>query len=257
MSPFAAAPLAALATVLASYGIARLRGRWDTIDSVWGAGFAVIALVTAPFGAGSPAGWAVVALTAVWGVRLSVHLHTRNAGKPEDRRYREMAQRYGDRVGVLMFVRVYLVQGVVLWFVSLPVQAAVAAEPALPGAAVFAVLGGLVWLIGFVFEAVGDRQLRRFKADPANENAVLDTGLWRYTRHPNYFGDACVWWGLYLLACQSFVGVATVLSPVLMTWLLARGTGKPMLERGLAERRPAYADYVARTSGFFPLPPRR
>ncbi|MFR9730321.1 DUF1295 domain-containing protein [Saccharopolyspora sp. MS10] len=249
---FVAAPIAALAIVVVSFGIARWRGRYDTIDSVWGAGFAVIAVVSALVGPSSALGWTTTALTVVWGVRLSVHLHRRNSGKPEDRRYVEMARRYGDRVGLLMFLRVYLVQGLVMWFVSLPVQAAIGA-PWSP----LAWAGIAVWIVGFVFETVGDAQLSRFRADPANEGEVLDTGLWRYTRHPNYFGDACVWWGLYLLACASWVGVATVLSPVLMTWLLARGSGKPMLERSLRERRPAYADYVDRTSGFVPLPPRK
>nr|WP_221316134.1 DUF1295 domain-containing protein [Saccharopolyspora gloriosae] len=244
-----------MSTVLLTFAIARLRGRYDTIDSVWGAGFAVIAVVSALAGTGSVTGWAVAALTAVWGVRLSAHLHHRNSGKPEDRRYQDMAARYGERAWSLMFVRVYLVQGVVMWFVSLPVQAAQTVDA--PGLGPLGWAGILVWAGGFVFEAVGDAQLSRFRADPANAGTVLDTGLWRYTRHPNYFGDACVWWGLYLLACQSWLGAATVLSPVLMTWLLAKGSGKPLLERGLRERRPAYAAYVERTSGFVPLPPRR
>ena len=118
-------------------------------------------------------------------------------------------------------------------------------------------LGAAVWAVGFGFEAVGDAQLRRFRADPANAGKVLDRGLWRYTRHPNYFGDACLWWGLYLLACSTWAGAATVLSPVAMTYTLARGTGKPLLEKGLRRSRPGYAHYVERTSGFFPLPPKR
>ncbi|WP_243789626.1 DUF1295 domain-containing protein [Saccharopolyspora gloriosae] len=250
MNVFLAAPVAALATVLLIFGIARLRGRYDTIDSVWGAGFAVIAVVSALVGTGSALAWTVAALTAVWGVRLSAHLHRRNSGKPEDRRYQDMASRYGDRAWPLMFLRVYLVQGVVLWFVSLPVQAAQAVD--VRGLGPLGWAGILVWVGGFVFETVGDAQLSRFRADPANSGEVLDTGLWRYTRHPNYFGDACVWWGLYLLACETGLGAVTVLSPLLMTWLLARGTGKPLLERGLRERRPGYAAYVERTSGFLP-----
>jgi steroid 5-alpha reductase family enzyme len=118
-------------------------------------------------------------------------------------------------------------------------------------------LGVVVWLVGFVFETVGDLQLTRFRNDPSSAGQVLDTGLWRYTRHPNYFGDACVWWGISLVAFSAWPGILTLASPVLMTWLLARGTGKPLLEKDMASRRPGYGDYVRRTSGFVPLPPRR
>jgi steroid 5-alpha reductase family enzyme len=111
--------------------------------------------------------------------------------------------------------------------------------------------------VGLFFETVGDWQLTRFRNDPATEGQVLDTGLWRFTRHPNYFGDACVWWGISLVAFEVWPGILTLASPVVMTWLLARGTGKPLLEKDIEERRPGYADYVRRTSGFVPLPPRR
>jgi steroid 5-alpha reductase family enzyme len=150
--------------------------------------------------------------------------------------------------------KVYLTQGAVMWFVSLPVQVA-CFEPAPLGPVAW--VGVLLWLVGFFFETVGDWQLTRFRNDPASKGQVLDTGLWRYTRHPNYFGDACVWWGLSLVAFTSWPGVLTILSPLLMTWLLAKGTGKPLLEKDMASRRPGYADYVRRTSGFVPLPPRK
>ena len=118
-------------------------------------------------------------------------------------------------------------------------------------------MGAALWAVGFAFETVGDLQLTRFSSDPANRGRVLDTGLWRYTRHPNYFGDACVWWGLSVVAFSAWPGILTVLSPVLMTWLLARGTGKPLLEKDIGSRRPGYREYVERTSGFLPLPPRK
>jgi steroid 5-alpha reductase family enzyme len=137
--------------------------------------------------------------------------------------------------------------------VSLPVQ--VGQYGGGPG--VVGYVGVLVWVLGLTFEAVGDQQLSRFRADPDSRGQVLDTGLWRYTRHPNYFGDACVWWGLFLLACHSWLGVVTVIAPIVMTALLAKGTGKPLMERDIVERRPGYADYVRSTSGFVPLPPRR
>ncbi|WP_326837983.1 DUF1295 domain-containing protein [Amycolatopsis rhabdoformis] len=243
-----------LVAATATFGIARLRGRYDTVDTFWGLGFALVAVVAFPFGSGPlPLRLVTAALTVVWGVRLSVHLHVRNHGKPEDPRYQRMVERAGANPGLRMYGRVYLVQAVILWFVSLPVQFAMYGT----GLGVLGWLGVAVWVLGFTFETVGDAQLSRFRADPDSRGKVLDTGLWRYTRHPNYFGDACVWWGLYLLACSTWPGAATILSPVVMTFTLARGTGKPMLEKGMAQTRPGYATYVERTSGFVPLPPKK
>ena len=242
--------------ILAVFGEAVRRDRFDLIDSVWGLGFAVVAIVTFALSAGHGdllPRIAVTVLTVVWGVRLSVHIHGRNRGKPEDPRYVDMRQRAGEHARRHMLTHVYLTQAAILWFVSLPVQFAQYGSAA---AGWLVWVGVVVWLVGFVFEAVGDHQLRVFRADPASSGRVLDTGLWRYTRHPNYFGDACVWWGLYLIACSTGVGAATILSPVAMTFLLAKGTGKPLLEKGMSDRRPGYTDYVTRTSGFFPLPPR-
>lgn len=240
--------LVALATVSVTFGIAHRRNRYDTIDTAWGAGFAVISVVCLISGDVSAV---ATGLTIVWGLRLSWHLHRRNAGQPEDPRYVEMRRRGGSRPASRMFLRTYLTQALVMWFVSLPVQLSG------PEFGALTAIGVLVWVIGFAFETLGDEQLRRFRAEPANAGSVLSSGLWRYTRHPNYFGDACVWWGVYLIACQSWPGVLTVLSPLLMTWLLARGTGKPLLERNIRRRRPEYAEYVERTSGFLPLPPKK
>jgi steroid 5-alpha reductase family enzyme len=194
----------------------------------------------------------VLVLTAVWGLRLAAHLARRMRGHGEDPRYQALLdQAPGSRTAYAL-TRIYLTQGAVMWFVSLPLQVA-AFEPAGPNAVTWA--GVLVWAAGLCFETVGDWQLQRFRDDPATKGQVLDTGLWRFTRHPNYFGNACVWWGLSLVAFSAWPGVLTALSPVVMTWLLAKGTGKPLLEKGMASRRPGYADYVRRTSGFFPLPP--
>ncbi|WP_208720356.1 DUF1295 domain-containing protein [Amycolatopsis circi] len=243
-----------LAAVTLTFGIARLRHRYDTIDTFWGLGFALVAVVSFPFGSGLLAlRLTTAALTVIWGVRLAVHLHLRNRGKPEDPRYQQILERAGPNPGVRIFVQTYLMQAVVLWFVSLPVQFAMSGT----GFGVTAWLGVAVWLLGFAFETIGDEQLRRFRANPENRGQVLDTGLWHYTRHPNYFGDACVWWGLYLLACSTWPGAAMILSPIAMTFTLARGTGKPMLEKGMRQTRPGYADYIARTSGFLPLPPKK
>lgn len=242
-----------LAAILVTFVIASWRRRYDTVDTFWGLGFALIALLTFTRADGQLAlRVTVTALTVLWGVRLAVHLFLRSRKREEDPRYVELLRRAGRRPALSIFVRVYLVQAVVLWFVSLPVQVAQYADTF----GVTAWLGVALWLVGFGFETVGDAQLRRFRADPDNDGKVLDSGLWRYTRHPNYFGDACLWWGLYLLACGSWVGAATIASPVAMTYTLARGTGKPLLEKGMAFTRPGYAHYVERTSGFLPRPPR-
>jgi len=243
---------AALAVVLVFFAIGAATGRHRVVDVAWGIGFAAVALTGLALTGGR--GWLPAALTVGWGLRLSVHIGLRGRGAPEDPRYDELLSRAkGSRTWYALRM-VYLLQGLTLWFVSLPVQAA---QYYGHGLSPWAAIGVALWLTGFVFESVGDRQLARFRADPANRGRVLDTGLWRYTRHPNYFGDACVWWGLYALAATSWPGPLTVLSPLLMTWLLARKTGKPLLERHLATTRPDYAAYAARTSGFIPWPPRR
>jgi steroid 5-alpha reductase family enzyme len=236
----------------AVFAISVRRDRHDLIDVAWGLGFALVAVVSLLL-ADSPQ-VLIAALTAVWGVRLAVHIAIRNHGKPEDPRYVRIRQKAKGNPNLHLAKVVYLTQGLILLFVSLPVQVA-QYEQAPP--VWLLVAGTVVWLVGFVFETVGDWQLSRFKADPASKGRLMTGGLWRYTRHPNYFGDAAVWTGLYLLACGSWAGAATILSPVLMIWLLTRGSGKAMTERHMARSRPEYADYVARTSGFFPLPPKR
>ncbi|MPZ82406.1 MAG: DUF1295 domain-containing protein [Actinophytocola sp.] len=233
------------------FAISVRRDRHDLIDVAWGLGFTLIAVTTFVLSTGDLATRVLLTvLTAVWGLRLAVHIGLHSRGRPEDRRYVEIRSRGGN---VRLVRVVYLTQGAVMLLVSLPVQVGQYGAGA-PGWLLG--LGVAVWLVGFVFESVGDRQLRRFAADPANRGRVLDSGLWRYTRHPNYVGDATVWWGLYLLACGTWGGVATLPAPVVMTVVLAAGTGKPLTERHLARSRPGYAEYVRRTSGFLPRPPR-
>ncbi|MDP9845060.1 DUF1295 domain-containing protein [Streptosporangium lutulentum] len=252
------ASAAALAALLAATLAVALRvGRHSVIDVAWGLGFTVVALVSFLMSDGDPARRLLVpALTAVWGVRLALHIGRRNIGESEDPRYERMLARAPGSRTLYAIRAVYVTQGVVLLLVSLPVQVALSETAALGRSSWLVWSGTALWLVGFVFETVGDRQLARFRADPGNRGEVLDTGLWRYTRHPNYFGDACVWWGLFLIAADRWPGVLTVLSPVLMTYFLVARTGKPLLEAQLSESRPGYADYVRRTSGFLPLPPR-
>jgi steroid 5-alpha reductase family enzyme len=234
----------------------RLRNA-SIVDIAWGPGFSAIALLGAALGAGSPARRALCALLAcAWGLRLGVYLFFRNRGKGEDFRYRAMREHHGNRFPLVSLGTVFALQGALMWFISLPLQVA-ASAPAPAALGVLDALGAALFALGFAFEAIGDWQLARFKANPANAGAVMDQGLWRYTRHPNYFGDCVVWWGFYTIACATPWGWATLLSPALMTFLLLRVSGVALLERGLVRRRPAYRDYVARTSAFLPLPPRR
>ncbi|TCK25388.1 DUF1295 domain-containing protein [Pseudonocardia endophytica] len=235
-------------------------GRHDGIDVVWGLGFVVIAVVTLVTAAGDGDAWRqylVTALVAVWGLRLGWHIERRNRGKPEDQRYVDMLARAPGNPTWYAFRKVYLTQGAVMWVVSLPVQFAQYGYASTVWGVLTAVLGVLVWAVGFTFETVGDAQLARFVADPANKGQVMDRGLWRYTRHPNYFGDAAVWWGLGALALHHVAGLIGLVGVALITLNLVRGTGAALLERGMEKRRPGYADYVRRTSGFFPLPPRK
>lgn len=222
------------------------------VDIFWGLGFAGVAgrLWLNPPLTTRQALFSL--LVVVWGLRLAVHLARRNLARGEDPRYQEMRARHGDRFGLISLPLVFLLQGALIWLISLPIQA-LGSQP--EGNRLADGIGLLLWLIGFGFEAIGDWQLARFREDPANRGRVLDRGLWAWTRHPNYFGDALVWWGLtipVLAAGASWV----IISPLLMSWLLRRVSGVPLLEKALQQNRPAYTEYMARTSPFFPRPPR-
>ena len=184
------------------------------MDTIWPLGFVLIALVSFVLSAGSGAAGRrvlVLVLTAVWGLRLGAHIFSRNRGQGEDKRYASLLRRNRGSLAAFVLRYIYWMQGRVMWFVSLPVQAAMYEHAPLSAVTW---LGVAVWAVGFGFEAVGDAQLRRFRADPANAGRVLDRGLWRYTRHPNYFGDAVVWFGLWLLACSHWLGLVLVACPV-------------------------------------------
>ena len=235
-------------------------GRHDGIDVVWGAGFGVVAIASFLLALGHGDLWRqllITVLTCVWGFRLAWHIERRNRGKDEDPRYVAILEKATGNPIVHIVRSVYLPQVVIMWVVSLPVQLGQYGYASDALSVVVTVLGVLSWATGFFFESVGDAQLARFKADPANKGQVMDQGLWRYTRHPNYFGDAAVWWGLTLLAFHHAAGLIGLVSAALMTWLLAKGTGAKLLESSIGNRRPGYVDYVKRTSGFIPLPPKK
>jgi len=224
-------------------------------DISWGLGFVLLVWVYFALSpALTPRSWLVCGLVTLWGVRLSGHIFHRHDG--EDRRYQAMRAAHGHAFWWRSLFTVFWLQGVILWFVAFPLLAAVqATEPA--GLTPLDALGSLLFAVGFGFEAIGDSQLRRFRSDPLNRDRVLDGGLWRYTRHPNYFGDATLWWGLYTIAAATPGGWLTVLSPMLMTFLLLRVSGVALLDETLAATKPGYRQYIARTPAFFPWFPAR
>jgi steroid 5-alpha reductase family enzyme len=225
------------------------------VDIVWGLGFVVVAWVVAwRIEIGSDRQRLIVVMTTVWGLRLAIYLFVRNHGKGEDFRYRAMRKKWGARFPLISLGTVFLFQGVMMWIVSLPVQLGQMRPKT--GIGVLSIIGVVVWLVGLMFEVVGDAQLARFKADPANAGKVMDQGLWRYTRHPNYFGDACVWWGIALVAAEAPFGRWGFIGAIVMTVLLRRVSGVTLLEKSLVKRRARYEDYVARTSPFIPRPPK-
>lgn len=226
------------------------------VDIVWGAGFAINSWVLAITIDGDPTRQLVVALlVGIWGMRLAGYLAKRNIGHGEDWRYVAMRKKMGPKFPVVSLITVFGLQGVLMWSVSLPVMFANA--DATPPLGPVAIMGIMVWIVGFGFESVGDLQLARFKKDPANQGKVMDQGLWSLTRHPNYFGDALLWWGIAIVAAETGSGILGFIGPVIMTFLLMRVSGVPILEKSLSKRREGYADYVAKTSGFIPRPPKK
>jgi len=226
------------------------------VDIVWGLGFAVTSWVLALTIDGDSTRQILLAImVGVWGVRLGGSLAKRNIGHGEDWRYKAMRKKKGSKFGLISLVTVFGLQGVLMWIVSLPVQFGNADDT--PGVGPLAVMGIIVWITGLSFEAVGDMQLARFKKNPDNAGKVMDKGLWSLTRHPNYFGDALLWWGIGLVGAETGSGVIGLVGPLVMTVFLLRVSGVPMLERSLMKRREGYAEYVARTSGFIPRPPKK
>jgi steroid 5-alpha reductase family enzyme len=244
--------VAALAMTVTAV-VARRIGRVSVVDVTWGVALTLVALVSAVLGDGTGwRRWLVLALVAAWGLRLSWHILVRQRGGGEDPRYAALLGGGGFAVAVR---KVFLLQGAAIWFVALPVMVGAATDVA---GAWLVWLGVAVWVLGVVFETVGDAQLAAYKRDP-DRGPVMDRGLWAWTRHPNYFGDACVWWGIWVAAALAsgwLPGLLTAIAPATMTYFLVWATGARPLERTMM-RRPGYPEYAARTSMFLPLPPRR
>jgi steroid 5-alpha reductase family enzyme len=246
--------LAALLVVAAIAVVTWLVSLWkrdvSIVDSMWSLLLLAAAGVYVYKAGLSPRGWLMLSLTTLWALRLTIYITARNWGEPEDHRYQEIRARNEPHFAFKSLYIVFLLQAVLAWVVSLPLLSAATGARAL-GTLDYA--GALVVIFGIAFESIGDAQLAKFKADARNRGRVLDTGLWRYTRHPNYFGECCVWWGFYLLALATG-GWWSVIGPLLMTILLLKVSGVSLLEKDIGQRRPQYREYVQRTNAFIPGP---
>ncbi len=247
---------AAVVVVLAAtFLVAKVAGKHSVIDTAWGLLFCAVAIATFLHSSGcgnDVRRTLLLVLPLLWGLRLAQHIGRRTIGRPEDPRYEELLAKAKGNPDLYALRMVYALQGVLAFVIAAPIMVG-AYERAPVG--VLAWIGVGIWVIGVFFEAVGDAQMERFRRDPANKGKLIQSGLWRYTRHPNYFGDACVWWGIFLVAAEAWPGVLTVFAPVIMTLLLTVGSGARILEKSMSKRE-GWSDYAARTSMFFPLPPR-
>jgi steroid 5-alpha reductase family enzyme len=225
------------------------------VDIFWGIGFVIVAwtaFILAPQGYLPRKNLGAI-MAALWGLRLALHIGWRNWGKPEDFRYAKWREENGARWWWVSFFKVFLLQGVLMWVISAPLIAVqTSGFPAI--LTPLDLLGEVVWGIGLAFETIGDLQLARFKSNPANKGKLMTTGLWKYTRHPNYFGDALAWWGMYIMALAAGAWW-TIFSPIVMTWLLMNVSGVTMLERTMSFK-PGYEEYTRKTSAFFPWFPK-
>ncbi len=233
--------------------ISLIEGDSSIVDVFWGFGFVV--LTWQSIFQGEQWSWhsiTLASMVSLWGLRLTVYLGRRKLGKPEDYRYAAMRARYGAYFPVVSLFIVFLLQALLVWIVSLPIQVSLFGVQSWHATAF---VGIALWCIGLMFEAVGDYQLASFKSDPRNAGRVMDRGLWRYTRHPNYFGDFLVWWGIFFMCVQPNYAWWIVVSPLLMSFLLIRVSGVRLLEGALRTRIAGYEEYVSKTSSFFPMPP--
>lgn len=249
--------LAILAAMFLLWAVSVIKRDASIADIFWGCGFVLITVITFHLGDGYWfRKWLVLVAVSAWGVRLALHIGLRNRGKGEDPRYRAMREQHGDRFWWTSLFSVFGLQGVLLWVIALPIQAALG-NPHPQQPVIWDFLGSAVWLVGFSWEAVADWQLAWFKSDPANRSRVMRSGLWAWSRHPNYFGESLVWWGIFLIAMADPRNVWTIVGPLTILILLLKVSGVALTEKTIVERRPEYEDYVRTTNAFFPGPPRK
>jgi steroid 5-alpha reductase family enzyme len=227
---------------------------FSIVDIFWGTGFVISNLAAYYLSQQTIQQTFLTIIVSLWGLRLSIHIFLRNHGKPEDFRYAQWRKEIGSQWWWISFFKVFLLQGILMWIIASPILA-VQTFSNVSSLTVVNVAGIVIWGIGFFFEAVSDYQLARFKSDSQHQGKLLTSGLWRYSRHPNYFGDTIQWWGFYLFAAHSGYWW-TIFSPVIMTLLLLRVSGVTLLEKTM-KTRPGYEEYIQTTNAFIPWKPRR
>jgi steroid 5-alpha reductase family enzyme len=246
--------MAMLAPATSAWVVSVIKRDVSIVDSMWAVMLLLAALVYA--GGAEPYGgrtWLILVMVFLWAVRLSGHIVRRNWGEPEDRRYQDIRQKYEPHFALKSLGIIFWFQAGLAWLISMPLWPALTVPVE---GTVFDVLAVTLWTAGMIFEGIGDWQLSRFRADPLHRNKVMDRGLWRYTRHPNYFGECLIWWGFYFFALPTGAWW-TALGPLLLTYMLMKFSGVPLVEQTIVERRPAYRDYIARTNAFIPGPPKQ
>lgn len=235
--------------------IAQVKKNNAIVDIAWGGGFILVALlslyVSPDVGARQ---WLVMGLVLIWGVRLIMHIALRSKGKGEDFRYADMRRRWGDRARINSFFKIYMFQGVLLIFIAYPILLNNYSDST--ALHVVSMVGVVIWMIGFFFEAVGDYQLYRFKQNPENKGKMMQNGLWKYTRHPNYFGEVMLWWGIFFIVLPVSYGWSAIFSPLLLTFLILKVSGIPLLEQKYKDH-PDFHDYAQKTNAFIPWLPRK
>ena len=224
------------------------------VDIGWGLGFVLLGATLTILNPLNVVSVILVILITVWGTRLTYHILKRNLKKKEDFRYVEMRKKWGNHQMLGALLQVYLLQAVFMYIVSLPLMFSFY----LPNSTfnIFTSLGILIWIIGFLFESIGDKQLKNFLKNPINKGKIIESGLWKYTRHPNYFGEATMWWGIFIISLYTPYALLTIISPIVITYLLLFVSGVPLLEKHF-ENNELYKEYAKKTSKFFPLPPKK
>lgn len=225
------------------------------VDIGWGIGYIVLIafhMLTVP--TVSLSAFVISILVVIWGLRLSYHIARRNLGKGEDIRYEQMRAKWGRKQALNAFFKVYMLQALFMYIIATPIMISFASGDSIFRNTIY--IGLAIWFIGFLFESVADMQLKKFKENPKNKGKLLKTGLWKYSRHPNYFGETMMWWGIFFISLSSFNGIMAIWSPILITYLLVFVSGIPMLEEKYKNNE-EFIEYAERTSMFFPLPPQK
>ena len=233
--------------------ISLLIKRNDIADIAWGLGFVAIVIFLFITQTSTLQSNIVYILTLIWGIRLAIHIGFRTKGKPEDFRYKKWRDEWGKYFVLRSYLQVYLLQGFFMWIISLPIIVVTMAQN--QAISPFILSGSIIWLIGFAFESIGDYQLMLFIKQRQNKSDIMQTGLWKYTRHPNYFGEVLVWWGIFIMVLPIEYGIWTIISPITISFLLLYVSGIPMLEAKYKDNL-AFQDYKKRTSAFFPMLPK-